>query len=1122
MKKVISLTIMLALTTILQVSRTSAMEGAVEVTNLDVFTLNTDRTMAGKANGKGWQDPITGFNIVRTFRNSADQTVIFALNSNTGATVAYGVNPDGSIGDLMSSWPAAQKELRCGNAEFAKIGGVLKLITEDPFTGLIRTFPVNDFGTPDLNAMSQQYVADMEDKNLFSVYECQSSPYSTFTQIIGVNTWSGETAIYSLDLQKVATATWTRGWTSMDYLKIGALTYRLLYKAAGDPYKRPGENGDEARRFMIETVGTNGTSQVIQNIELGASLRDCSSVRFVQFPLVRSGSNYGVLFYRRTTATYAIYEFNPQTGLGNLIDFGQLSDGRPLPREGLPAPPYIDLTTYVMNGKTCLAFVSPDNAKPLGYDQAEKMGQVIQHTMEYYTVGYQFALAQSGRLYFIRGWGKSKLDANANQTRNMTWRTRLNIGSVSKMVTTTTLLKLAEYNELTLNDKITAHIDPTQTNSSTWAKDTAVRNLLTHTTGITEDLCTVDDSALTVDCKGFFNAPHYSAEDFHCELDANGNWNCTRSYNNSNIVAVRKVIEKVASTPNFPVKTSKDIVTKTRDLWARDADLDGMTCAVNPNAYYFGACNGAAECFLVGNTSWRQNRPWDQSKWSSYCSSGGWYASSRELIEFLGAIRYKKAIENTALTNTLLSTSLVDANGKPTALSWEPPWFSDGENVLGKSGDLTWSGVGVHAYISRLPNNCDAVIQMNSDSAASLPGLLQHAYKNGVLGETVRDRNGDYANSVSDHTTHTAINTATIGTVDSRHVVVSRGAGNSLKLRVLKASRLIDAAQVDVVAEETASIPWEVSDAASIAISEGPNFATLSLGSGRLNIITWNLNGSQLTQKAIALGPVPSETPGDVAVTKIAADGAKFRIVTSVRNSDYQRQFDVWDCDNAAATITHKSSFIDDPGSDIMDIKNLGAVGDFSKAARVVTADSVGVNILRVRTLQVDVSGSLQVKDTQYFGSLAISSDDSLVHRVAVDGAGDGASGFFNGHGFMTSFIADSHKLTVATWGVDDDAKITFKDYQQTVGGVVGQALSSTTTVVMLDDDPNTDASELWFVKSIKWSVADNGTIFRTWNDAPGFRVTDVAATGNLVASFVPYFPPQSLRVFNWAVLDPQ
>src|SRR5262249_28232179 len=152
---------------------------------------------------------------------------------------------------------------RCNAAEFVKIGDGVKLITQDSFTGMIRVFPVNDKGAPDLNAMSKTFLDGMEDKNLFSVYVTQSSPIQAFTEMIGVNTWTGEVATYTLNMQKVTTATWTRGWTSMDYLKIGDLTYRLLYKASGDPYKKPGENLDQARRFVIETVAPDGSSQSV-------------------------------------------------------------------------------------------------------------------------------------------------------------------------------------------------------------------------------------------------------------------------------------------------------------------------------------------------------------------------------------------------------------------------------------------------------------------------------------------------------------------------------------------------------------------------------------------------------------------------------------------------------------------------------------------------------------------------------------------------------------------------------------------------------------------------------------------------------------------------------------------
>jgi hypothetical protein len=122
---------------------------------------------------------------------------------------------------------------------------------------------------------------------------------------------------------KVATQNWTYGWTSIDHLKLGDVTYRLLYKASGDPYKKPGESGDEARRFMIETVSANGTSQTIYNNPLGSGMGIIQQFASFSFP-TRVGSSHGILFYRRTTGDYVLYEFDTQTGLGNLLDSGQL------------------------------------------------------------------------------------------------------------------------------------------------------------------------------------------------------------------------------------------------------------------------------------------------------------------------------------------------------------------------------------------------------------------------------------------------------------------------------------------------------------------------------------------------------------------------------------------------------------------------------------------------------------------------------------------------------------------------------------------------------------------------------------------------------------------------------
>ncbi len=1123
-KKAVPFITILVVMAIWLASPASAVFG-LDKTDVDIFAFNTDRTLQGRTDGwEPFPGPGPGYNIVRTFRNSAGQLILLTLNGNTGEYTTFAPTADGYLGSTKAGG-GPQKELRCNAAEYVKLGNEFKLVTQDSFTGMIRIFPVNDNGAPNLNAITKSLVLDMRDKNLFSAYESQISLYETSLLMTGVNTWTGEMATYSLNtMQKVITQTWSRGWTSTDYLKIGSVTYRLLYKASGDPYKSPAESGDQARRFVIETATADGSSWDIQDNYLAADMGDLSSIRFVQFPAVRSGYNYGIFFYRRTTGDYSIYGFDPQIGLGAKLDSGSLKGGAFAGAP--PAPPYLDVAPYLVSNKTFLACVSPDKATPLGYEQAEKMGQVMHDSLKNNTVGYQFVLAQSGRIFFSRGYGKNRLEHDSSADTAMTTRSHLNIGSVSKVITTLTVLKLAQQNKIDLKADISNYLDAGQVEPYKWPTITPVVNLLTHTSGVSGDKCTANTGNLTVDCKDFFNAQTDSVP--ACGF-VGGKYNCNYSYNNSNFVAARKVIENVTGAQD-----SKDIDDQTHKLWADSVDLDAITCKVSPSAFYYGPCNGAADCFDYAGKSWRRYWPAGDYSWSEYCSSGGWNASSQELIHFLGAIRYRNALDK-EFTNTLLSTDLVDVDNDGTAIGWDPPWSAGGETILGKGGFLPSHGTAARAYITRLPNNCDAVVQLNSNSDVKVTPLLQDSFNNAVLGKTLVKTNGDYSTQLGDDTTATAINTTRTTQTESEHVVVSRTSDGNLKLRAFQASRLIDAPQLDLIAEKTINFPAPGLSTDNVAITDGSDFATASLAKlppgNLLNLTTWNFNGALLTKQASAFGPITSGN--DVAVVKIASKvagvGTLTRVVTAVKNTDGVMQLDVWDCFNAPlspqlSTITHVGKIVDTEWSESLDIKNLGAVGDFTKAARLVTAYRASSGFLTVKAWQVDVNGSPQFKSseifTSYYGTDLVAST-ALKHRVAIDTAGDGVSGFFDGHGFMTTFIAqDTAILNVVTWYADDAGLITFKSSKKTGVAVLGQGLTSTTTIVMLANDPNTSANEKGMEQVIKWAVANDGTITSPWNKKPGFRVTDVAATGNLVGSFVQFAPAFTLRVVNWAVLD--
>ena len=285
---------------------------------------------------------------------------------------------NGGLGE--STWGTGNdviSDLRCSSAEIVKIGDTVYLITHDSFTGKVRTFHLYDNGQPNLGTMTVTTHSDWKDKNIFNVYY-----YEGEYRLLGVDTWTGNAVAYTINGAKLGETDWSRGWTSVDHLAVGGTTYRLLYKAAGDPQVRPGETNDQRGRFVIQKVNDNGVSGVnIYDAPIGA---DFSSVRYV--PLFNGqGFDHGVFFFKRDVQQYVVREFNKDNGLGGISAFGQIKIGAD------DAPAYVDVEPYLVGTKTFLATISDDNSKPFTFAEAEQMGLTVHDGLKNKVVGYQFA-----------------------------------------------------------------------------------------------------------------------------------------------------------------------------------------------------------------------------------------------------------------------------------------------------------------------------------------------------------------------------------------------------------------------------------------------------------------------------------------------------------------------------------------------------------------------------------------------------------------------------------------------------------------------------------------------------------------------------------------------------------
>lgn len=687
-------------------------------TDYHVFPVNANGAVQPRSYAWSGNSQLDGYNLVRTFKNGQNQSFVLWLNSNTGRAIVSRIGANGT--SLNGTWSSfgPRRELRCSGAEVVKMGNELFLITHDSFTGRIRKFQLNDNGQVNLASMTSlpgTTFNDWKDKNLFSVYY-----YNGTYRMLGVDTWTGKAIAYTIDGVRIAEDTWSRGWTSIDHLAIGGITYRLLYKAAGDPHKAPGEANDQLARFIIQKVNDNGVSG--ENIYLESLAKDFSSVRFL--PLTNGpGWVWHVLFFNRETKFYVVREFDKDNGVKGIKAFGQFRIN-----DHSSHLPYVDVEPYTIGSQTFLAAMNDnDQATPFYFAAAEQMGQSIHNSYKDRVVGYQFMLAQGGRVIYSRAEGKRKLvagDNTAPSSLDMTTRTSNGIASVSKMIMTMTALKLADNGVIRniTQDPIANYLNPVKYPAGqlhNWVKQRPVMNLLTHTSGMKETQGAICDKLADykMDCKNFFAAEPI----LNC--DPTGK-ECPRSYNDYNTNAVRILIESQTGA-----ETAAELVIKTRSLWSDSVNLSGITCLIHKDNHLFAPCNGEGGCFSYNDQLWKQNE--FTNDWSSSCSAGGWWASSRELLEFLTAIRYRKVLTSESLNTSLVSTTLEDISGNPgsTALGWNKPEEVCDGMALGKSGGTTDSqGFGPRAYIVRLPNDLDAVIVMNTISGIGVRPVLLDAY----------------------------------------------------------------------------------------------------------------------------------------------------------------------------------------------------------------------------------------------------------------------------------------------------------------------------------------------------------------------------------------------------------
>lgn len=867
------------------------------------------------------------------------------------------------------------------SAEVVHTPGATYLFLFYPRDGTYRRYEISADGTIDPDSVQDDLNLDLEGKTHFAAYVDEGEP-----RAFAIESATGEAVVQRLAAPygTVAEGSHTPGWSSIDHLFTGGAHYRLLYKEVGHPYFPSTENGDEAGRLTVIELDADGLGQ--------GTLFDHSIAP--GFSVVR--------FYEIDDDVWGILAYEPegQTRVSSLFGSGSRYDDN-VKNLTMPAG-FDEVLTYRRKGTTYMVGVkfdgSVNRSDKLTGERAARLAQCVHNNLRGRTVGYQLAVNQLGREILNRPWGYHQLEPSPVP---LTRDSRLNMGSVGKMMTTITALRLADHGDIDLDASVGSQVDPWKYPPGVldpWIDQRTPLDLMAQTTGHTrEDTpgCIEVGDSLEVDCVPFAN--HEPNNKDLCDPGQSANlpfFACPYSYVNAHFGMLRQVIEGATGEITTP-----DIDNLTRDRWLDDVVLQGPSCRADPTEKYFGLCKAGESCIEYDGQTWIQGDPDRFDGWSRSCGAGGWQGSAQDMVRILEGVRANKVLSDKN-TKLLLGTDHIDVLGNRVGIGWEPPYSAgnSGERVLGKNGAA--GDPGTKSYLTYLPGDAQAALFINSAGGGISPqDVLFRAYWNALWNDSFpctpmlsfRSRDEEVAGTGSE---------VDIVDVDSDDYVLGhldlggnlrltswrndQAAGNELvledtldvgqsgifRLMYLSPSQLV-VARTDgngdlrvglylyqfsglyLLDEVTAG---GVEDLAIVPLGwPEADFATVLKNSdSKLQIIVWDRGGSAADELELKREWVGDETILEVAAIDAREDG---RIVAAVRNPDHKVVPTVFDIsEDGTVTLAGSAAAADvKNGKQVRITRVTNEEGDLY----VTAMRGVSGNALKLDAWQVDAGGAV-------------------------------------------------------------------------------------------------------------------------------------------------------------------
>lgn len=663
--------------TLLWVSVSVLLPATALGTELAIAPINNATGVVGaRVVVKSWNEP-SPFTQVRSYAIGAD-TFAVLLDPRAGRMEIYEVN-GGALGGLQSYYQLGH---RFSSMEVISPGGVPQLALHDLDDGTIRVYPLNG-GT--LGAPITTTDANWIDKDLFESYPSGANWY-----FFGYDRFSGAGRVVRSTGQAVTNSTWSEGWSHSDYLNFpNGGVYRALYKWADHP-------GDEGGWLKIDRVDANNgivtTPYNNSNFSHGYT-----TIQFVRTP-----SQTFLFLYEAASGNYLMRPFNGTT-LSAATAAGVLDSKA------------IGFDDYVEGNQSYALFLSPTEAQPLTSAQVDAFANSALADVTGTVPGHQILLNQHGKKLVQVADGL----LNVPNDTPMTIDSHVNVGSVGKMFTTSTLLRLVEDGELDLDQPIIDYLPYRGTDVvynlaqiPADVRQLTLRELVTQTSGLAAEACnprtSPDDS---IDCSNVLYAARSNVEcvpgsELPADLD------CFRDYKNGNWEVIREVLEQFLG-----VHTVDAVDDLAHRLWAEQTGMIEATCLDPPGdaAYYFsnpgcGAWDGGE---LVTTDS---------------CAGGGWYLPGRELMHFLEDSKSEQIL-GPELTAWLMNSNLTGPRGDLTS----PGWDSSPTSNSCKAGGISTPIGSASAHVCVFgPGDAEGLAAINTrstcDASRSASEILSDAW----------------------------------------------------------------------------------------------------------------------------------------------------------------------------------------------------------------------------------------------------------------------------------------------------------------------------------------------------------------------------------------------------------